>query len=722
MLTICKKSSTLATLVAFIFSMTAHAQNPIRPFSQVFSENLKGGVTMFGNTILESGGNTNNIMNQASNPNNGAGGQGYSSYGNDGREMKEVDIDNLSSTQNSSSADLILPAGTNRVKFARLYWGGKINTSIVTSNPDTLRKVKIRKGNAGAYFNAVTPTVNVDQYSFSPIEKSYQSFVDITSFVNSNGGGTYTVADIPVSPGSSSNGGKFGGWCIVVAYENLTQPYNSIRLYDGFAQVYDNGNISYLTINLTGLNVPSTPLLANEAVMGTMAWEGDANLGATSANPAGDFIKLNNVTASNAANPAANFWNGSITNNGAYVTSKNPNYSNQMGIDIDEINVGTGYNIAPNATSVTVQFGTEADMYFPSIFTFSIRVKDPTVVLDKFVTDANNNGFVESLEELTYTLSGTNQGAGSSYNTYVVDSLPNNVTYVANSLEIVRSPGLTPGFRTDAADNDQAFFATYGSRNYVKFFIGTGANGSSGGELPVGPSSSYSVKFKVRSLSIPGSIINTARIFGNSVVGDLFTDDGTAVIGESGAPTPVKMTSFTATLLNRNQALLNWATASEIDNDYFEIQRSFDGVRFESRGKVNGNGTTNASNNYQYNDVTNAAPVVYYRLKIVDFDGKYTFSKVIALKTNGNLSVEKFGVYPNPFVSNIKISLNSLTDNNATVRVLSFDGKEILRRSVSIQKGDNIVVLNDFGTISSGNYILEVSTATDKFIKKIIKN
>ncbi|MEN9963037.1 MAG: hypothetical protein RL582_132, partial [Bacteroidota bacterium] len=79
-------------------------------------------------------------------------------------------------------------------------------------------------------------------------------------------------------------------------------------------------------------------------------------------------------------------------------------------------------------------------------------------------------------------------------------------------------------------------------------------------------------------------------------------------------------------------------------------------------------------------------------------------------------------VYPNPFVSNIKISINSLSDNNATVRVLSFDGKEILRRTVSIQKGDNIVVMNDFGTIPSGNYILEVSTATDKFIKKIIKN
>ena len=171
MLTICKKSSTLATVLAIFISLGAQAQTAIRPFSQIYSENLKGGVTMFGNTILESESSTNNVMNQTSNANNGAGGLGYSSYGNDGRDMEEIDIDNSNSTRNSSSADLILPAGNNTIKFARLYWGGRINTSIINSKPDTLRKIKIRKGTSGAYFNAITPTVNVDQYTFSSTEK-----------------------------------------------------------------------------------------------------------------------------------------------------------------------------------------------------------------------------------------------------------------------------------------------------------------------------------------------------------------------------------------------------------------------------------------------------------------------------------------------------------------------------------------------------------------------
>ena len=719
-----KKISAVAVLT--ILTINLSAQNSIRAFSQIYSENLKGGTTMFGNGILHIiENNTVNLtkMNQTSNANNGVGGIGYSQYGNDGSNMQQIDIDNNSSTVNSSSADLVLPTGTNTIKFARLYWGGKIDNSVITANPDTLRKIKIRKGTSGNYFNATTPSINVDQFAISTTEKAYQSFVDVTSFVNANGAGTYTIADLPVTPGSSSTGGRYGGWVIVVAYENVSQPYNSIRLYDGFAQVYNNGSTAYLTIQLSGLNVPSTPLLANEAVMGTMAWEGDANLGSSTSNPDGDFIKINNTTVSNAVNPATNFWNGSITNNGEFVTTKNPNYSNQMGIDIDQVNVGTGYNIAPNATSVSVQFGTEADMYFPSVFTFSIRVKDPTVTLNKTVADANNNSYVDSQEELTYTLSGSNQGVGSSYNTFIVDSLPNNVTYVPNTLEVVNAPGVTAGFKSDAADNDQAFKGNVGTRNFVKFFIGTGATGTVGGELPSGAGSNYSVRFKVKAGVIPGTIVNTARIYGNSVVGDLFTDDGTAVIGESGAPTPVKFTSFNASLLNSNSAIVRWVTQSELNNSHFEVERSNDGVHFEMRGKVMGNGSTSITHNYDFTDaLNNNATIVYYRLRIIDNDGKYTFSKIVALKVNGSISVEKFNVFPNPFITDIKIALTSADETNAGFRILSFDGKELLHRSITVQKGDNIVVLKDFGTLPKGNYILEVSTATDKFMRKIQKN
>ncbi len=525
----------LAILFISLITITANGQTSVRAFGVAYSANLKGGTTLLGNTsmAIKTSGRNPTIdltkMNETSNASNGEGGLGFSQYGNNNSNMQFVDIDNITGTKNSSSADLILPAGQNTIKFARLYWGGRINNSVVTSAPDTLRKIKIRKG-TGSYSSLTTTSANVitksDNSGVVSASTIYESYIDITSFVNSNGAGSYTVADLPSTVGSS-NGGQYGAWAIAIAYENLSLPYNSIRMYDGYAEVSSSGS---LNLTLSGLNVPSTPLSSDEAVMAAVSWEGDADLAATSGNPLGDYMQVNGVTVSNTANPATNFWNGSISKNGSFVTTKNPNYSNQMGIDIDEVNVGTGYNIQPNATSINIKFGTEQDQYFPSVFTFCVRVKDPTITLTKSVTDANASGYVDANEELTYTLSGTNQGAGSSYNTYLVDTLPGNATYVPNSLEIITSPGSISGIKTDAADTDQALFGVNGSKKYVKFNLGIGANGTNGGELPIGSAGNFSIKFKVKVGAIPSMVTNTARLYGQSVVGDQFTNDATAIM------------------------------------------------------------------------------------------------------------------------------------------------------------------------------------------------
>ena len=483
--------------------------------------------------------------------------------------------------------------------------------------------------------------------------------------------------------------------------------------------MYDFGVPVTQTIVLTGLNVPGNPLTSPEAVMSTMVWEGDANLAESPTNPAGDYLKLNNIAVTNAANPVSNFWNGSISKNGSFVTgTKNPDHFNQMGIDIDEMNVGTGYNILPNATTATVEFGTEADQYFPSIFTFSIRMKEPDVVLDKFVQDENNNGLVDPGEVLTYTLSGSNTGSGIAYNSFVLDSLPANVSYVANSLEVVTAPGVTAGIKTDANDTDNAVKGTNAGRDYLKFFIGNNWTSVSGGELP--PASNYILKFKVQAPAVPGSVINTARITANSQAGDLFIDDGTAVISPAGGPTDVKLSLFTANL-SGNNGLLHWTTESELNNHHFEIERSDDAIRFVVRGMLAGNGNSSTVKNYNYTDPINSnVRIVYYRLKMVDTDGKATYSKIIALKLNGS-PISEFSSYPNPFTDDIKIFIKSNTDDDAVFRIITFDGKELLNRKLPIQTGDNIVVLKDLGYLPAGTYILEVTVSTDKFVKKLLK-
>jgi uncharacterized repeat protein (TIGR01451 family) len=383
------------------------------------------------------------------------------------------------------------------------------------------------------------------------------------------------------------------------------------------------------------------------------------------------------------------------------------------------LQVGTGYGILPNATSAIIEFGTEADQYFPSVFAFSIRMKDPLITLDKTVTDANNDGFLQGNEILTYTLSGINNGPGVAYNTFVVDSLPNNVTYLANSLKINSAPGIVGAvYPSDAAGDDLGFKGINGTRHYVKFYFGNTSTPTTGGELPV--SATYSLSFKVQTQLIPGSVINSARITANSQAGDLFTDDGTAIIGPNSAPTPVTLSSFTAKLQN-NDGLLYWTTENELNNDHFEIERSVDGIKFSNRGNIAGNGSTASTNHYSFTDKIGAGiSIVYYRLKSVDIDGKSYHSKIIALKIKGTVN-DNFSVFPNPFESNIKIMLTSKDNKEVLCRIISFEGKEILSRKMALQKGDNIIVLKDLEIIASGSYILEINTGTEKMIKKIIR-
>ncbi|MBU3713941.1 MAG: T9SS type A sorting domain-containing protein, partial [Ferruginibacter sp.] len=501
-------------------------------------------------------------MNAATNTNDGTG-----NYGNDGENMQFIDIDLNAATKNSSSANLVLPAGINTIKYARLYWGGRFDTTGIVNVADTLRKVKLRFGTATSYNNINAPITNVDQSivqlsGVNTSQKIYQAYTDITDFVNANKGGTYTIADVPATTGTIANGGFFSGWAIVVVYENLSEPYNSVRIFDGFAKVAAGTGTSSLSINLTGLDVPNTTLASGDAVMGAMVWEGDANLGSTSTNPPGDFIKINNIAVSNSLNAVANFWNGSITKNGVRVSAKNPDYNNQMGIDIDEVNVGTGYNILPNATTINVQFGTEADTYFPSLFTFNVRAKQ-------------------------------------------------------------------------------------------------------------------------------GSL-------------------------------PLNLSSISAKWENENTSLISWNTDYEAGTSFFEIERSQDGSQFQSRGKVKSRGD---AHHYQFSDpVKSNASVYYYRLRMVDADGAYSYSPVETLKKTEWINTKKIIAYPNPFLSDVKIVCNSMALSNATIKIYSQDGKNIFIKNTSLVKGKNIISIHEINALKKGTYIVEVRTDNEYWIEMLIKN
>ena len=175
---------------------------------------------------------------------------------------------------------------------------------------------------------------------------------------------------------------------------------------------------------------------------------------------------------------------------------------------------------------------------------------------------------------------------------------------------------------------------------------------------------------------------------------------------------PVTMFNFGGSIKD-NAAYLNWSTASENNNKGFYIERSKDAQNFSSIGFVNGAGNSSKITNYTYTDYLIKdlnVTTTYYRLKQVDLDGKYSYSKVLPLNMK---NLFQYRLYPNPVkdVATVELSLESASKVN--VQVISHDGKIVLNsdKGVMIQ-GTQQVFINT-QNLAKGIYIAHI-TAGDK--------
>ncbi len=179
---------------------------------------------------------------------------------------------------------------------------------------------------------------------------------------------------------------------------------------------------------------------------------------------------------------------------------------------------------------------------------------------------------------------------------------------------------------------------------------------------------------------------------------------------------PIELISFTG----KNQGatnLLEWTTASEINNDYFIIERSADGMSFEKIGTVTGAGNSTVDVNYNFIDLTPfSSPkergVKYYRLRQTDFNGDYTYSDIIYLANTelSTLNFELSTLYPNPATDDLNYSINSLEDMEITLLVVDVLGRVVIEKSSTLVKGANNSKIN-VTEIASGTYVLQVITA-----------
>lgn len=235
----------------------------------------------------------------------------------------------------------------------------------------------------------------------------------------------------------------------------------------------------------------------------------------------------------------------------------------------------------------------------------------------------------------------------------------------------------------------------------------------------------------------PGLITSVTSTFGNI--------DQTTVIGGSGADgtgagpanaavssgstlslqdfaLPVELVLFEVSEKDC-QAQLEWMTATEENSSYFAIERSWNGRDFEEIMTINAAGQSMEMLTYQFTDREDNNENVFYRLRMVDLDGSYEYSKVISFRSScqGYLSLNQ--IYPNPAKNTLNISLNAQSQQNITVTIYNSFGMKVKEEAVVISQGNTIHHLQ-VTDLSKGVYFLQVNTAdgsisssTHKFTK-----
>ena len=184
---------------------------------------------------------------------------------------------------------------------------------------------------------------------------------------------------------------------------------------------------------------------------------------------------------------------------------------------------------------------------------------------------------------------------------------------------------------------------------------------------------------------------------------------------------PVELISFTASGNSTGYVQLGWTTSNQVNGNYFEVERSLDAINFSAVGQVSVNQSNDPIHSYAYNDnlASVNASVLYYRLKIVDVDGNYSYSKVVSV--NLDQTDTKMSLYPNPATEYAVLKIFSEKPSMATMRLLDESGKTLRSGSYALTRGNNSLMIDQLATLPKGMYIVQVVVNNSLYNQKLIK-
>jgi len=322
--------------------------------------------------------------------------------------------------------------GTFRVNVS---FGGKLLDKSV---------VLLKHATEASYFTVDATDVTFTKNIYYPTTTDgymYSAYAEVTDYVKSHGLGVYTVADIAVNTGNGGSTGFFGGWGMIVVYENSKMKWRDVTIFDGHAYVQGNTTASY-QLPVDGFRTAQNGSISMK--LGLIAGEGDRSI-------SGDFFQIlphdklslptpaetDWVSLSHSGNSTNNFFNSSIP----APNPRNPTHLNNTGVDIAMFNITNTNNtiIKNNQTSTKFRYGSTQDTYIIPCIAMAVDAYVPDMVVDNAVALINNVPYVSEMkikpgEEIKYDLDIFNKGNEQIDNARLVIPIPYSATFVPGSL------------------------------------------------------------------------------------------------------------------------------------------------------------------------------------------------------------------------------------------------------------------------------------------------
>ncbi len=205
----------------------------------------------------------------------------------------------------------------------------------------------------------------------------------------------------------------------------------------------------------------------------------------------------------------------------------------------------------------------------------------------------------------------------------------------------------------------------------------------------------FSIKTKA-SVAAGDVIQNSASIYFDHNLPVVTNKVSTTVISQV---LPVSLLSFTATK-QESRNVLQWNVAQQVNFSHFELERSEDGREFHFLARIAYNG-----NQYTYYDRSFSATTNYYRLKMVDKDGRFEYSPVRRLNNKRGMDA---GVYPNPATETIYVRVENVQSKQMQVEVMSAEGKVLQTQQMTVNNGVSVAPVN-ISSLSKGSYLVRLT-------------